>query len=415
MTPLGNTGTPIRYLAREVKDLNLDLAERNLLSLSYGRIIPKDIDSNEGLLPASFERYTKVRPGDTVLRLTDLQNDQRSLRTGLVQRPGMITSAYLTLRPNPQTDARFFAYTMHAIDVNKTFYALGGGLRQSMGMEDVSNLRLRLPGLTEQRRIADFLDDHVARIEGIVAARAEQRLLLASAKNRLVLDRLLAGGELTGLQKEPFRALPDTWTVQRLANTWTVIDCKHRTPEYTEVGYPVVSPGDVRPGRLDLTGCTRFVSDADYADLADDLRRCNPGDLVYSRNASAGVGALVMPGQQFTMGQDVCRITSTNADQGYLGHVLNYAVAPQLEAMRIGSTITRINITAIKSLMVPVPPLREQAEITERVWLALDVGASAAGLLQRSIDLMTEYKRSLITAAVTGELDVTTARSGVVE
>src|SRR4051812_21454236 len=76
--------TPLLAVAEERCDPNDGLKESNLLSLSYGRIVPKDITSNDGLLPESFETYQVVHPGDAVLRLTDLQNDQRSLRTGLV-------------------------------------------------------------------------------------------------------------------------------------------------------------------------------------------------------------------------------------------------------------------------------------------------------------------------------------------
>lgn len=65
------------------KEKNNNLQETNLLSLSYGRIIKKDINTCEGLLPASFETYNIIGDGDIVFRLTDLQNDQKSLRTGL--------------------------------------------------------------------------------------------------------------------------------------------------------------------------------------------------------------------------------------------------------------------------------------------------------------------------------------------
>lgn len=66
------------------KSKNYALNEQNLLSLSYGKIIRKDINTNGGLLPASFNTYNVVEPGDIIIRPTDLQNDKRSLRTGLV-------------------------------------------------------------------------------------------------------------------------------------------------------------------------------------------------------------------------------------------------------------------------------------------------------------------------------------------
>src|SRR5699024_4986974 len=76
---------PLFTLGSPKKKSNKGMLESNLLSLSYGRIVRRDIESSEGLVPASYETYQIVEPGDLVLRFTDLQNDQRSLRSGLVR------------------------------------------------------------------------------------------------------------------------------------------------------------------------------------------------------------------------------------------------------------------------------------------------------------------------------------------
>ena len=86
------------YFSRRINK-NIHLQEKNLLSLSYGRIVCKNIDTKEGLLPESFDGYNIIEDGDIVIRGTDLQNDHRSLRTGLVTERGIITYAYMTLRP----------------------------------------------------------------------------------------------------------------------------------------------------------------------------------------------------------------------------------------------------------------------------------------------------------------------------
>lgn len=85
-------------LFSEHKNKNTGMQSNNLLSLSYGNIIRKDINTSDGLLPESFEGYNVIDDGDIVLRLTDLQNDQRSLRVGLSHEKGIVTSAYVTLR-----------------------------------------------------------------------------------------------------------------------------------------------------------------------------------------------------------------------------------------------------------------------------------------------------------------------------
>src|SRR5690606_6346433 len=100
---------PLRRCASESTRKNKGGQEQNLLSLSYGQIKRKDITSNEGLLPASFDTYQIVEPDDIVLRLTDLQNDKRSLRTARVMERGIVTSAYLALTPQ-SVEPAFLAY-----------------------------------------------------------------------------------------------------------------------------------------------------------------------------------------------------------------------------------------------------------------------------------------------------------------
>ena len=89
--PINWEEKPLIQYAYERCIKNVGMVEDNLLSLSYGKVIDKDINTTDGLLPASFEGYQIVEPGNIILRLTDLQNDHKSLRTGLVTRRGIIT------------------------------------------------------------------------------------------------------------------------------------------------------------------------------------------------------------------------------------------------------------------------------------------------------------------------------------
>ncbi|WP_368293777.1 restriction endonuclease subunit S [Dehalobacter sp. TBBPA1] len=160
---------PLFTVAKENMVRNTSMACNNLLSLSYGKIIKKDIDTNFGLLPASFEGYQIVQPGYTVLRLTDLQNDKRSLRTGFVTETGIITSAYLGLIPSLQLDSKYFTYLLHAYDLLKIYYGLGGGLRQTLKFTDMKRLPVLTPPMTEQQQIVEFIDSKSTKIDGLIA------------------------------------------------------------------------------------------------------------------------------------------------------------------------------------------------------------------------------------------------------
>jgi len=148
----------IAEVASQNKIKNIGLSEKNLLSLSYGRIIQKDLNSNFGLLPESFETYQIVKAGTIILRLTDLQNDQKSLRVGLVREKGIITSAYLGLCFNSTINPAFAYYLLHVYDLCKVFYWFGGGLRSTMRYDDIKVIPFFLPPSEEQDAIVKYLN-----------------------------------------------------------------------------------------------------------------------------------------------------------------------------------------------------------------------------------------------------------------
>lgn len=158
----------ISDIAVQQKHKNVGLLEKNLLSLSYGKLKRKDIETSFGLLPESFETYQIVNPGNVILRLTDLQNDWTSLRVGLARERGIITSAYLCLRFSKHIHPVFSYYVLHVYDLSKVFYWLGSGLRSSMKFEDIKVLPFILPSLEEQKAIAEYLEIKTAHIEKII-------------------------------------------------------------------------------------------------------------------------------------------------------------------------------------------------------------------------------------------------------
>lgn len=176
---------PVYYYFGERKNKNILLQEQNLLSLSYGRIVRKDINTSEGLLPASYNTYNIVEKNDIVIRPTDLQNDKRSLRTGLVNERGIITSAYIALMPIRPLLSSYFAYQLHAFDVEKVFYNMGNGVRQGLNYSEFSRLMVFEPPMTEQHAIADFLDGKCAEIDQIAANVQAEIEILEEYQDRL--------------------------------------------------------------------------------------------------------------------------------------------------------------------------------------------------------------------------------------
>ncbi len=179
---------PVYYYYGERKAKNYDLKEQNLLSLSYGKIVRKDINASGGLLPANFSTYNIVEAGDIIIRSTDLQNDKRSLRTGLVTEHGIITSAYIDLMPKSGVNSKYFHYLLHAYDIMKVFYNMGNGVRQGLNYSEFSKLMVIAPSREEQQEIVDYLDNKCEQIDSIIETKKEQLTVLDEYKKTIIYE-----------------------------------------------------------------------------------------------------------------------------------------------------------------------------------------------------------------------------------
>lgn len=174
--------------AEEQQIKNTGMAESNLLSLSYGRIVNKDINSTDGLLPASFEGYQIVYNGNIVLRLTDLQNDHKSLRTGLVTQTGIITSAYTCLKTRDGILPEYIQLQLHVADLCKVFYGMGGGVRQSIGFKEIRGLLIAIPPIEEQQHILNLIHSVEEPINHAIQINRGIISTLEDLKHRLIAD-----------------------------------------------------------------------------------------------------------------------------------------------------------------------------------------------------------------------------------
>lgn len=165
---------------------NTEELGHNVLSLSYGKIVTRNIDSNYGLLPESFNTYQVVNKGESILRLTDLQNDKKSLRVGLVTQKGIITSAYLKLAAKKYLTPDFLYQLLHSYDTMKVFYGMGNGLRQSMKFEDFRRLPLLIPTISEQISITNFLYYKIKKIDTLIQKQLQQIDLLKERRTALI-------------------------------------------------------------------------------------------------------------------------------------------------------------------------------------------------------------------------------------
>jgi len=171
---------------RENKRSNKGMKESRVLSLSYGNIIIRPVEKLVGLVPESFETYQIVNPGDIIIRCTDLQNDQTSLRTGISNDNGIITSAYINLGVIGENLPEYLHYYLHFIDISKVLYKFGSGLRQNLSFSDFKRMPIIRVPLSEQLEIVKIINEISTKIDKAIDLQAQQIEKLKELKSTLI-------------------------------------------------------------------------------------------------------------------------------------------------------------------------------------------------------------------------------------
>lgn len=381
---------PLWSLFERVKDVGHPQEQMLSVYRDHG-VVPKDgRDDNFNKTAENRNIYQLVYPGWLVVnRMKAWQGS-----VGISFHRGIVSGHYICFRPRHDEDPRFLNYLLRSSVYAAEFHQLSRGVRPSQMEIDNDWLRVlpvRVPSVGTQRTIADYLDAETARIDALIERKERMKALIA--------ERWQAAMRAVAIRYLPW--LP-------LRRTWTITDCKHRTPIYGDEaeGYPVVSPGDVEAGRINLQRCHRFVNRADYVDLTEAGRRPRRGDVIYSRNASIGIAAYVDTDEPFTMGQDVCLIRSDSANQLWLSYMLNSVGLDQLNEMKVGSTFDRVNIRQLLDLRIPAPPAHVQRHEAEKLDAEGERIQTLLSRLTLQCSRLAEHRRALISAAVTGELNV---------
>ena len=384
---------------------NKDIHHQNLLSLSYGKIVHKDINTTEGLLPASFDTYQIIEPGNIVFRFTDLQNDHKSLRVGLSKETGIITSAYIAVAVDKDyVLPEYFYYTLHSFDIKKLFYSMGSGLRQSLNYNGIRKLRLPIPPIDEQIKTIAYLDKRITLIEDCKCQRERELQTLNELKQAEIASVVTRGLNPDVPMKDSgipwIGQIPVHWNIRRakfmfkkekreVRSTDRVITCfrdgqvtlreNRRTTGFTEsiteIGYQGIRKGDLIIHQMDAFAGSIGVSDSD-----------GKGTSVYHCCTPKGP---YIPEYYALVLREMART-------GYIQSLYR----------GIRERSSDFNFQTFGKQYLPIPPEDEQKEIVNFIHTRINKIDTMIEALKAEIDRLTEYKQRLISDVVTGQIDV---------
>lgn len=320
---------------------------------------------------------------------------------------GAGTTELHVLRPQEGVDSRWLCYAVrskHFLDEGVTAFQGVAGL-QRVSPEFVNSFRVADYSAQEQRRIADFLDDRVSRIDRIIAARRDELDLVRT------VPWVQFSAALSSVPTMPLRRAIASLSDGPFGSAFSSAD-------YVDSGPAVIRLGDI--------GFAEFRAD-NLARVPEEIYERFPlthvaaGNLLIAslgdaRNhagraclAPAGLGAAMVKGKCF---RGTAEPAVASAD--FLAILLSSPLgAEALIQQGTGATRSMLNFERLLSCRLPIPARAKQDTIQADFRTSRSSADDAEAAISRSIALLTEYKSSLITAAVTGELDVTTAGSSI--
>ena len=412
-------GWEIKYFVQlfsQVKNKNIGLREKNLLSLSYGKIKQKSIETVGGLLPDSFEGYNIIDCNDIVLRLTDLQNDQHSLRVGLSHERGIITSAYCSIRVRGAESPNYLYYYLHTFDIAKGFYGMGSGVRQGLNWDGLKYIKILLPPQHEQDRISVFLNQKTLEIDSMLSKTISSIEEYKKLKQAVITQAITKGVRGEREMKDSGVAwigeIPKEWDIiksSRIIKT-TQNGLSRRDLEKSEGQIILKLKNITSDGKIDYSFLNRITLSQNELNTY----ALTTGDFLFVRvNGSkslVGKCAIFEAISEIVAYNDhIIRVKLSNQcyNRFFLWYL--YSCCGKTEIDLHTSTAAgqyTISGDGLRDITLVFPPIDEQKEIADY----LDAKcAEIDGLIAKKEQLVKElesYKKSLIYEVVTGKREV---------
>lgn len=397
---------PIRAKLREVTEKNKLGIEKNALKFTYGNIVKKDnFDAaDDDYVANTILNYMVVNPGTIMLNGLNLNFDFVTQRVALVKERGIITSAYIAFAPILDDDisTQFFTYLLKAYDSCKAFHNMGGGVRKILNFAELKKQYIVYPTITEQKRIANFLDAKCAEIDALTADIQTQIDILEQYKRSVITEAVTKG-------LNPDVEMKDSgieW-IGEIPSTWNIIRGKYLL-KYLQK--PVKEDDGVitcfRDGEVTLRS-NRREDGFTMSDKEIGYQGIDAGDLVV--HGMDGFAGAIGISDSRGKASPVLNVMDTKQNKRYIMYYLrSMAYSDVFVALATGIRVRSCDLrwNKLADLPYPVPTIDEQNAIVEYIDATLEKTDAVISEKKSQLETLDEYKKSLIYEYVTGKKEV---------
>ena len=403
-----------KLLFRKIDDRSRTGSETLLSVSEYFGVRPRSevIDDGEWLTRAeSLVGYKLCQPGD--LAMNFMLAWKKGL--GFSDYPGLVSPSYAVFRPLVTSHYRYFHYLLRSMNAVREFRRYSYGVidsRLRLYPDTFGNLRSPVPPLSEQHAIADFLDRETAGLDALVAKQHELSKLLQEKRTALISHAVTKGLDPDVAMKDSgvewLGEIPAHWEVAALRYRYEqslgkMLDTKRITGDHL---VPYLRNVDVQWDQVNLSD----LPSMDIAPYEIDRFTVRPGDLLVCEGGEAGRCAMWQGGLDPCGYQKALHrlrpLTRGRERPRFLYYTLAAAVARGAFADGQGSTIAHLTGDMLRAHRFPFPPTSEQHVIADSLDHETARIDAMIAKVNEAIDRLNEYRTALISAAVTGKIDV---------
>lgn len=393
-------------------------SEYQRLSLTLKGVLKRNKEDSDGLQPKDFDTYQLLKKNELVFKLIDLQNIATS-RVGLAHDTGLVSPAYIVLKPNENICPQFAEYYFLMLWHRNIFNALGdAGVRSSLNLSDLLDTPICFPTFTEQCRIADFLDAKCAEIDFLTADIQTQIETLEEYKRSVITEAVTKGlnpeAELKDSGIEWIDFIPSEWSHSRLGYEsyirarlgWKGL----KADEYVDEGYAFISAFNIQNGRL-VWEPLNYITKERY-DESPEIK-LQVGDVIIVKDG-AGVGKCTrvdeLPLGGTAPNSSIGVITPYKSlDYRYLTYYLQSEIFNNFVLkLSNGMGVPHLTQEVMRNIKILIPPILEQQEIANWLDAKCEEINDAMEEKKQQLEVLEYYKKSLIYEYVTGKKQVPT-------
>lgn len=373
-------------------------------AISFGEVIYKD---EEKLSQDTKDSYQEVLAGEFLINPLNLNFDLKSLRTALSTIDVVVSTGYIVLTMENKLNPRFSRWLLQQFDVSH-MKTLGSGVRQTINYNDIGNSLFCLPTPEEQRTIAAFLDYETARIDQLIA-KQQQLIELLKEKRQAVISHAVTKGlnpnapmKDTGV--EWLGQVPEHWDVMKFNHCANIRNGQVDPTVKPYKDYILIAPNHIESG----TGRLLELQTAEEQGADSGKYLCKKGEVIYSKIRPALAKACISPKDDVICSADMYPINGGKAlANDFLVWFLlsdcftRFAVN---QADRVA--MPKINRDALGECRIPIPPIEEQKEIISTIVYKIEKLDLLIATANKAIQFIQERRTALISAAVTGKIDL---------